>query len=246
MDLSDRASSTVRTVHVVALVVVSVLTLACAGPSSSATPGVPASAPLSAVPSEAAVATPTVTDDPVAGGTPTGCYGLGPEDCRLVSDLVATQLTDTDPPIVYLQVGPFACPDAQRCPTTLVARPEGDVTAEFAGGAVSFHIKAVGGELEASRQEASGVSLPPTSKAPLPGAPTSHSLGHCGLWSGVDLGGSWWDPDGPIDADHRDAINAAEGTIAFIDPDHALFTSRGGLTVSLLRHRGEKFLPFCL
>ncbi len=245
MNLPDRARSTASAVHILALVVVSVVTLACASPSQSPTPGATASASPTVDPSEAPVATPTATADPVVGGIPTGCYGLGPEDCRFVSDHVATQLTEADPPIVHLQIGPFSCPDGQRCPTTLVARPEGDVTAEFAGGAVSFHIKAVGGELESSRQEAFGVSLPPTSEPPLPAGPKPHSLGHCGLWSGVDLGGSWWDPVGPIDAEHADTINAAEGTIVFIDPDHALFTSRGGLSVSLLRHRGEKFLPLC-
>ena len=150
-------------------------------------------------------------------------------------------------PIVYLQVGPFGCPGGERCPTTLAARPEGDVTFEFAGvPAAGFHVKAAaGGPLEIEPQEIFGIVLEPTTpKAALSGA-HPFTLGHCGLWSGIDLGGSWWDPVGPIDWDHPDTINSAEGTIAFNDPDHATFTSKGGLTVRLERRDGGKHFPFC-
>ena len=145
---------------------------------------------------------------------PTACIGLGEGDCRRVVAHVTTLLTADDPRIGYVQVGPFGCADGAGCPTTLVARPEGDITLEFAGGALSFHIKVTDGNLDAQRQEASGIQLPPTSRPPIPGGPQPFSLGHCGIWSGIDHGGSWWDPVGLIDYDHSDAINAAEGTIA--------------------------------
>ena len=152
-------------------------------------------------------------------GVPTGCYGLDEVDCRPVRDHVATLLTAADPPVRYIQIGPFGCPAAQGCPTTLDARPEGDVTLESGGAAIGFHVKSNGGALEAVRQEVFGVSLPPTTTPPLPAGPQPFALGHCGLWSGVDLGGSWWDPIGVVDSDHGDSINAAEGTILLVGPD---------------------------
>ena len=172
------------------------------------------------------------------------------DDCRRVAEQAASTLPTAtrSAPIVYLQVGPFGCPGGERCPTTLAARPEGDVTFEFAGvPAAGFHVKAAaGGPLEIEpagdlrhrprADDAEGRSRP---------APNRFTLGHCGLWSGIDLGGSWWDPVGPIDWDHPDTINSAEGTIAFNDPDHATFTSKGGLTVRLERRDGGKHFPFC-
>ncbi len=80
---------------------------------------------------------------------------------------------------------------------------------------------------------------------PSPRARARSASDHCGLWSGIDAGGSWWDPVGPVDGDHPDAINAADGTLTVLDPDHATFTSRGGLTVQLQRHEGAKYLPLC-
>ncbi len=91
----------------------------------------------------------------------------------------------------------------------------------------------------------SACSLGPSSPPPAGLGPRPFSLGHCGLWSGIDVGGSWWDPVGGVDGDHPDAINAADGTMAIIDPEHAIFTSKGGLTVQLLRRDGEKYLPMC-
>ncbi len=207
--------------------------------------GGPASTPPgssgSAVEPSAAVASPGNAVDAV----PTACYGLGDADCRRVVHEVAALLTSTDSAVRYIQVGPFGCQGEAPCPTTLVARPEGDVTFESGGTAVSFHVSAAGGALEAVRQESFGIALGPTTTPPPPGHPQPFTLGHCGLWSGIDLGGSWWDPIGYVDANHPDSINAAEGSIVFTDRDHALFTSRAGLVVGLLRRDGEKYLPFC-
>jgi len=102
-----------------------------------------------------------------------------------------------------------------------------------------------GDVLQADRQEVFGVSLPPTTRPPLPAAAQPFELGHCGLWSGIDLGGSWWDPVGFVDSDHGDSINAAAGTIVLIGPDRAMFTSQGGLAVQLVHHPGQKYLPLC-
>jgi hypothetical protein len=180
-------------------------------------------------------------------GPSTGCLGLGPADCERALAAALGALTPSDPPVVYTQVGFFGCQAVEGCPTTLAARPEGDVVIEFGQGAgANVHIRAgADGAIEATRGEAMGVAVEPTSGPAGPG-PLPYTLGHCGLWSGIDVDGSYWDPVGPIDGDHSDAINSADGTFTFLDPNHAVFTSKGGLVVGLQRHDGAKLLPFCM
>jgi hypothetical protein len=178
-------------------------------------------------------------------GVPAACIGLGEGDCRRVVAHVATLLTPDDARVGYVQVGPFGCPGGVRCPTTLAARLEGEIVLESPAGALSFHVKVTAGNVEARRQETFVVELPPTSQPQMLAGPQPFTLGHCGLFSGIDLGGSWWDPVGVVDYDHPDAINAAEGTIAPVGADQAIFTSKAGFTVQLLRRNGPKFLPFC-
>jgi hypothetical protein len=180
-------------------------------------------------------------------GPPTACLGLAPADCERVLEAALAGLTASDPPVAYVQVGPFGCQVAEGCPTTLAARPEGDVIIEFGQGTGSnVHITArADGTIEATMGEAMGVAVEPTSGPAGPG-PVPYALGHCGLSSGIDVDGSYWDPIGPIDWEHGDAINSAEGTFAFLDPRHATFTSKGGFVVALQRHEGAKLLPFCM
>jgi hypothetical protein len=237
MRFSDRAVSRPRLAHVLTLSLASVLLVACA--SNSPSPPAPAG------PTDDPQSTPTASGALSLEGVPTACVGLGEADCRRVVAQVTTLLTADDPRIGYVQVGPFGCPTGEGCPTTLVARPEGDITLESAGGALGFHIKVTNGNLDARRQETFGVELQPTTRPPVPGGPQPFALGHCGLWSGIDHGGSWWDPVGLIDYDHGDAINAAEGTIAPVGPDRAVFTSKNGFVVQLVRRNGPKSLPLC-
>jgi hypothetical protein len=131
-------------------------------------------------------------------------------------------------------------------PTSLAQRPQGDITLEAGVGALSCHVTATaGGDLGLERQDAFGVLLGPSSQPSLAAGARPFSLGHCGLWSGIDVGGSWWDPVGPVDGDHPDAINAAEGSLTILDPDDAAFSSKAGFTVQLMRRDGEKYLPLC-
>jgi hypothetical protein len=242
MNLHDAAPSMVRLVRASLLVAGAILMVGCAGSGGSAPPP-----ETSSVPRTSADPEPTATDTggAVLGDVPIACYGLGEQDCHRVAARVASLLTGGDPQVRYVQVGPFGCEGGQRCPTTLAARPEGDVTIETDGGAIGFHARITGDILQVDRQEVFGVSLPPTTRPPLPAAAQPFELGHCGLWSGIDLGGSWWDPVGFVDSDHGDSINAAAGTIVLVGPDRAMFTSKGGLTVLLVRHAGEKYLPPC-
>jgi hypothetical protein len=158
------------------------------------------------------------------------------------------ELVPAGPVPTYLQVGPFGCVEGGGCARTLAARPQGDVTIEAGRGAFSFHITAAagGGRLTIERQDAFLISVEPQSQPPVTPGPRRFTLGHCGLWSGIDVGGSWWDPIGIIDGDHPDAINAAGGTLAILDLDRASFTSDAGFTVQLVRRDGPKGLPGCM
>jgi hypothetical protein len=235
----------------VGLLVVLVVAASCSAPAptpspASNAPSGPSTTPPSAAPSEAP--TPAATAGNGLAGVPIACYGLGQVDCQRVAEQAVTLVGATGQRVIYLQIGPFGCTDSQRCPTTLPARPEGDITIELAGTpALGFHVKAAagGGALDIAPAEIFGIALEPTTPRVVLAGAQPFSLGHCGLWSGIDLGGSWWDPVGPIDYDHGDAINAAEGTVAFTDADHATFTSKGGLTVQLQRRDGGKHFPFC-
>jgi hypothetical protein len=179
------------------------------------------------------------------GGAPTACINLGADDCRRVVAQLST-IVPAGSAVTYIQVGPFGCAASQGCAPSLAERPQGDVTLEAGAGALSYHVTvSSGSELTIDRQDAFGVLLGPQSQPPVTAGARPFSLGHCGLWSGIDLGGSWWDPVGPVDGDHPDAMNAADGTWTIQDPDHATFTSKGGLTVQLVRHEGEKYLPLC-
>lgn len=222
------------------------------GASTSATPA----ASSAASPDAAALDTPSAvpSDPPAATGgaldptTPTACLTLGAPDCAAARDLAATVIALGDPPVRAIQVGPFACATNDACPATLTARPEGDVVVEFDGGAgINVHLKvAIDGTFEATRQPAMGVAVAPTSAAGIPAGPIEFTLGHCGVFSGIDFDASWWDPVGPVATDSGEAVNATAGVITVIDPDHATFTTPTGFSLQLQRHDGEKLLPFCM
>ena len=78
------------------------------------------------------------------------------------------------------------------------------------------------------------------------------SLGHCGLFSPVDLDGSFWDAVEGHDADgrpidlrtHVEMINATSGLIAVVG-DEARFRTDSGLVVRFERVFGSKEFPAC-
>ena len=71
------------------------------------------------------------------------------------------------------------------------------------------------------------------------------NLGHCGIWSGIDVDGTFWDPAGLVNHAHPDLINSAPGTFALTSATTATLRTNGGLTVQLVRHPGPKYLPGC-
>jgi hypothetical protein len=230
----------------VAVLLLATLAAGCGGgPAQSAGPTADAATAPASSPAAAPSTSPAgAFIDP---SVPYGCFGLGDRDCATVLEAAAAALGPADAPVSYVQVGPFGCPAGQGCESSLLARPAGGVVLELVDAPpVELSVELLGdGSLNVERAEGFMVSVEPSSA---PGGllgPTSFSLGHCGLGSGIDIDGSWWDPVGLVNSDHGDAINAAEGTIAPVGPNQATFTSKGGFSVALVRHRGVKHLPLC-
>jgi hypothetical protein len=188
------------------------------------------------------------TADPVLAPTgPTACLGLGPEDCARAHGIAAATVPGDDRPVRYVQVGPFGCATGDACPMTLEARPEGDVTIEFDGGeALNVHLRIEpDGTAQTEPGEAFGVIVEPTSAPGLTIGPMPFTLGHCGVFSGIDVDAAWWDPVGPVPMDSGDAVNAVSGVLTVVDRGHATFTTSTGFAVQLQRREGSKFLPLC-
>ncbi len=230
-----------------ALIAFAILTGACGGsaPAPSGSTGAPSAAPT-ATPSPSVVQSTAPTGIDLSA-VPTACINLGMDDCRRITAEVAALIPAGTAP-TYVQVGPFGCPEGGGCARSLVARPQGDVTIEAGPGAISYHVTAAmgGGNLTIERQDSFLMPLEPTSQPPVTPGVRRFTLGHCGLWSGIDVGGSWWDPIGMIDGDHQSAINSADGTLAILDLDRATFTSDTGFTVQLVRRDGPKGFPGCM
>ena len=181
-------------------------------------------------------------------GVPMACFGLQQPDCARAFEAAVLTL-DPGAQVVYAEVGPFGCPNEAGCPNSLAARPSGQVVFEIANGdPVAIAVRAAADDtLTAGPGESFTVAVSPTSVAgQLTGEPIPYALGHCGVNSGIDVDGSWWDPVGFVDIDHGDSINAASGTFAPIDSNHATFTSDGGFSVTVVRRVGDKHLPMCM
>ena len=97
-----------------------------------------------------------------------------------------------------------------------------------------------------------GTILEPSSVQIEEGVAYRFNLGHCGLYSPVDVDGSFWDaiegvdPDGgPLDLDtDGETINATGGLIVVIG-DEARFRTETGSVIRFERHFGEKEFPGC-
>ena len=229
--------------RIVAALVLCALMAGCG--STAPSPPATAVTPVASMPPPSIAASPEAS---LAARPPTACYSLGEADCAIAATAALAALEPTDPAPIYLQVGPFSCSNGERCPATLAARPEGDVMVEFLGvPAIAIHLVAGADGSPGAHPRRDLRGHPPARRRHACPDPvrSPHELGHCGLYSGIDVDGTWWDPVGPIDGDHPDTINAAAGTIVFLDATHATFTSKDGLIVQLLRRLGAKQLPMC-
>ena len=206
----------------------------------------------SAAPSEAP-SSGSPAASPAGGGAldpavPTACIDLDEAACATARELAAAELAAGDPSVIYVQVGPFGCSLEAGCPPDLAARPEGDVTLEFDDGtAAMVHlVVAPDGTAEADRQPAMGIAVEPVTPAVGASGESAFTLGHCGIFSGFDFDGAYWDPVGPLTTDSGHAINETPGVLTVADPDHATFAGPDGFTVEIQRREGAKFLPFCM
>jgi hypothetical protein len=234
-------------------VVIALLAAACGGLASTISPtDGPTPTLIPTVPGATAEPTAPRAAQPgpaAFADAPTGCLGLDEASCAEVSAVVAEQVP-AEAAILYVEIGPFGCavpgPDGAPCPPTLADRPAGFASVELAAGEPIVLAVSTGPEgITAAREEPFRVALPPSSPRAVVGQ-VPYSLGHCGLGSGIDIDGSWWDPVGFVDIDHPDAINAASATVTSTGRDTATLRTDGGLVVALVRHPGPKSLPLCM
>jgi hypothetical protein len=149
--------------------------------------------------------------------------------------------------VSYVQVGPFHC-RADPCPRSLATRPSGQVTVEFGDGSqpTVLDVTVRAGEPAVKvAAESLLIEVRPQSN-PISADAIPYELGHCGLYSGIDVDGSFWDPVGEVDPSHSDLINAAQAQFVMTSPTTARLTTEGGLTLELVRHAGPKYLPGCM
>lgn len=89
-----------------------------------------------------------------------------------------------------------------------------------------------------------GTIFDPVSEPIDEGVAYRFSLGHCGLFSPIDVDGSFWDSlDGTFETD-GEMINATSGVIVVIG-DEMRFRTDSGSVVRFERHAGEKEFPGC-
>ena len=104
----------------------------------------------------------------------------------------------------YLQVGPFGCPRRRALPDDAGRPARGRRHRSSSPGSqrpASTSRPRPTARLAIEPQEIFGIVLDPTTagRPRARGRPAVRRSGTAGLWSGIDLGGSWWDPVGPID-----------------------------------------------
>jgi hypothetical protein len=230
---------------VLACLLACLLAAACAG-SSVTTSGSPA--PGGSAGSGAGQASPSVTPaTPSPTGFATACVNLQDVDCIRIRDVVLSTLPAGGPPIAYVEVGPFTC-TVDPCPETIAQRPAGRILVEFADGSEPTVLDVAVQAGEVTTREAQDVFLVPVLPASnrLPGPRAEITLGHCGLLSGIDIDGSYWDATGHVDMTHADSINAAEAVFTLVSPAEATLVTAGGLSLELVRHPGGKHLPACM
>jgi hypothetical protein len=89
------------------------------------------------------------------------------------------------------------------------------------------------------------------------GQPLDHTLGHCGLWSPIDLDGSLWQAIGGVKADGSaivegddeaigELINATPGVFVLVAEDRAHFATVTGSILELVRAPGAVDVPLCM
>ena len=206
----------------------------------------PPSPTPSATPSAAATETPG-EGSPGVAELARGCWGIREPDCGQAVGAAFDALAEFESHSYgYATVSFPDCPES-GCQDALALGWPVSVLLEPTDGSALIEavVRSEGGALVAEASESGaffGVE-PRSGPAPI-GEPFRFELGHCGLWSGIDAGGSFWDAIGQVDPENPDTINAAPGTMLITSETTATFqTAR--LHLELVRHHGLKYLPAC-
>lgn len=70
-------------------------------------------------------------------------------------------------------------------------------------------------------------------------------VGHCGIWSGIDVDGAFWDPVGLVPILHPDLMNGGPASFTLQSATTATLRTQHGVVLQLVRHPGAKHLPGC-
>lgn len=194
---------------------------------------------VACAPAEPSEAPPT----PVSGPG-LACMALPIRECQPFAAALIDLLGPEGAAITHLEVGPVEC-RAEPCPRSMQIGAPVMVVAQFVDGRQPAWLRLDPGSMAIiERGDVDAGPIPASSARAGPG-PQPLDLGHCGLASGIDFDGSWWDPIGEVDALDSAAINSASGTIALSGPDRAVFETPRGFRVEFVRHAGAKWLAGC-
>lgn len=188
------------------------------------------------------------TSEPVASSPPLPkpaslCIDLDPARCDAAIVLLAGRPVGDGVPS-YVQVSAQMCDGP--CPGTERGSWGGHLLVEFVDGREAATIQfAVDGETVTWRPIETVLARLTPSSPRLAAPRVGLTLSHCGLSSGIDIDGSYWDPVGILDANEQDLINNASATFTLDTPSTATLRTLGGATVSLVRHPGPKYVVPC-
>jgi hypothetical protein len=176
---------------------------------------------------------------PTPAGPPIGCIGVELAVCQEMATGAIAWLPAEGPRPLYVQVGTIEC-DTGDC------EDRGSVTIELRGAAPrAVTVDTVGGRVTmVTPVEIVRSQMNPKSPR-ISVQVTPFTLGHCGIWSGIDVDGSFWNPVGLVNPNHPDAINSAPGTFTLTSPNSAILRTEKGFVLQLVRHEGSKFLALC-
>jgi hypothetical protein len=204
------------------------------------------SAPPSPTP-RAAATEPPPEGSPIPAELARGCWGVREPDCGRAVGAGFDALAEFESHSYgYATVDFSECPQ-DGCPDGFIPGVIVRVLLEPTDGSAPIEalVRSEAGGLVAEVQEiAAYFGVEPRSGPAALNEPFAFTLGHCGIWSGIDADGSFWDPIGQVDRENPDTINSAAGTMVISNEESAtLQTAR--LRLELVRHQGLKYLPAC-
>jgi hypothetical protein len=224
---------------VAALGTVMLIAIGCQSAPPSPTPTATPSAAVTDVPPE---------ESPISAELTRGCWGIREPDCGRAVGAAFDALADFESHSYgYATVDFSECPQ-DGCPDGFIPGVIVRVLLEPTDGSAPIEalVRSAGADLVAEAEE-TGVyfGVEPRSGPAAHDEPFAFTLGHCGIWSGIDADGSFWDPIGQIDRENPDTINSAVGIMAISSQESATLQT-AGLRLELVRHQGLKYLPPCM